>query len=526
MRRFLLGIFDQHGRALPDADPTSLWIVRQVCEYFYKLALPFSNETLDKSEESFVEIDEDLGAQPVPYAFLEEVRKNVETHYLFPKVEDILASNRPRFGPGTFASSIRVSAPEYKRRHGTTTTLPADFRGVEGFFKSYPSSGELFRFGEDTAKSSELLFVPKDSRGPRVIIREPLHALRMQMAFFDWFSRYLEVNTFRRVNFRDQQANRELARAGSIGGKWATIDLKDASDRVSLKVIRHVVRNVPALRYFLKFRTDTVLLPSGNTIKLNKLAGMGSGLTFVMMAFLIHVVIATALTYRYGSYTEAAKNVYVYGDDIIVRNLDAKVAMAALAKVGLKVNTSKSYTNTTAPFFRESCGGDYLDGQDVAPVRMRLPGADLSAAGHTVNLSGDGSVLAIERHARELVQAGFCKSAEFLYELIETCTGKLPVVSVKAHALGRVTMLPSSVYSTDASGNYPKLSVLVPKPVRREHASPNAYFFLSKYLNRGEVALLEWMHPEACSTGFTYDEPRKVVLRRRKVSAFALIPQA
>jgi hypothetical protein len=67
--------------------------------------------------------------------------------------------------------------------------------------------------------------------------------------------------------------------------------------------------------------------------------------------------------------------VYVYGDDIIVRSDFADTAIQVLESVGLRVNTNKSFVHS---LFRESCGGEYYNGWDVTPVRLRtLPDNDI-----------------------------------------------------------------------------------------------------------------------------------------------------
>lgn len=66
----------------------------------------------------------------------------------------------------------------------------------------------------------------------------------------------------------------------------------------------------------------------------------------------------------------------VFGDDLIVRVEDVTRTVSVLEAVGLKVNRHKSFTEGP---FRESCGGDYLLGADVVPLRVkhRLEGDEL-----------------------------------------------------------------------------------------------------------------------------------------------------
>jgi hypothetical protein len=72
--------------------------------------------------------------------------------------------------------------------------------------------------------------------------------------------------------------------------------------------------------------------------------------------------ITSANVYKY------SREVYVYGDDIIVPVDEAPSICTALQSIGLKVNTAKSFWTGK---FRESCGMDAYDGIDVTPVYCR-----------------------------------------------------------------------------------------------------------------------------------------------------------
>jgi len=80
---------------------------------------------------------------------------------------------------------------------------------------------------------------------------------------------------------------------------------------------------------------------------------------------------ACALTYQrfdWDSLAGFAKQVRVFGDDIIVPNDVYPVLTSLLAECQLKVNTSKSFHSGK---FRESCGMDAYDGEDVTPAYFR-----------------------------------------------------------------------------------------------------------------------------------------------------------
>lgn len=526
-RGFLTKIFSKNGELLADPCPKAIYSLRQICEYVYKLALPFDDEQLARAEENFVEVDGEVATAPLDESFIDRLRKdflNYHKDISYAKLDNVFKSHSPRPGPGTFSTTYikgnRHSIVE-SLRYGHISMCQTEARATQrGFFtrrgifhvvdsslphtyKPYPGlpkrllSRYKYDFGvgpkyilrpgtrqyhfirpvhfcsstKDVSSlvipCSEVLFVPKDSRGPRTIVREPYDLLIHQMAYFDWITDRITKNTYGRVQFRDQSLNRKLAREGSITGEWATLDLKEASDRVSLAVVQRLFENSPACRAFLKrYRTEIAKLPSGGVVRLAKLAGMGSGLTFSTMALLIHLVVSREICDATGKpYSACQKLVYVYGDDIVLPSKYAGRAAAALSRVGLKVNASKSFANGR---FRESCGGDYFNGVEVTPVRLRLANCDLELNGNNLVVSGSFDTLAIERHCRELVKAGLFSTAEMFYQLLERrIGGRLPTVSGNSPVIGRYSETPPMV-STDACGNYMNVRVLTAVPSKEK----------------------------------------------------------
>jgi hypothetical protein len=60
----------------------------------------------------------------------------------------------------------------------------------------------------------------------------------------------------------------------------------------------------------------------------------------------------------------------VYGDDVIIRKEAVAVFEDSCRKLGLKVNTDKSYSDPATPhYYRESCGIEAADGVDCTPIR-------------------------------------------------------------------------------------------------------------------------------------------------------------
>jgi hypothetical protein len=169
------------------------------------------------------------------------------------------------------------------------------------------------------------------------------------------------------VNFTDQSINRGLALKGSSDFKLVTLDMKEASDRVSLELVKSLF---PANWYDALYasRTSGTLLPNGEKVLLKKFAPMGSAVCFPVEA-LIFWALSTSVVMNTQNLplSIAATKVWVYGDDIICDAHYQGVINLHLPKFGVMLNESKC---CTAGPFKESCGMDAFYGQPVTPVKF------------------------------------------------------------------------------------------------------------------------------------------------------------
>ncbi len=437
---------------------TSVYKIRQLCDYFFKLSFSFTSKEVLAAETKFVQTEVELSQLTIDYAWSTLLRKVF--HFLCPKaanadVADVFSSFRPRNGPGSFSRSpeqdFYIPHEAYKRLPNSETSSHSSGQNAHaGYFKPYPAAKrQLFKAAD--YKIAKVLVVPKDSRAPRVISTEPLNLLRSQMSFFDWFSSLLTDESRGRVNFASQEINQQLSYEGSLTGDWATIDLKDASDRVTLKLWLGIVRYSPALRWFaLHSRSTHAYLPNlRKVLPLGKLANMGSGLCFAPLACVawLSVIAAISKIHRIG-FKEASLGVYVYGDDIIVKTRYYDAAVVGLERSLLKVNVKKSFKKGS---FRESCGADFYKGIEVSPVRLKLTGGKLGeirdCRDGRLSLNTDNALLQLERHCRELVDNGLNTLSSYYYSLLCDRFGELPYVSKDSSVIGRYSI--SNICSYD-----------------------------------------------------------------------------
>jgi len=228
----------------------------------------------------------------------------------------------------------------------------------------------------DQKPSSRFKFVPKTFEKMRGICIEENEVQWHQQAIRRALYKHIEKHplTTGYVNFTTQLVNRDLALKGSVSGEWATIDMSSASDRISRKLVAYLFgENKELLKAIEACSTDTVLLPKVkgmhfiDKMPVNKIAPMGSAICFPIMA-LVHFALIKAILNHSSIARCNTRDVYVYGDDIIVRRSCVQAIYDYLPLFGMKINTDKSFSRG---YFRESCGLHAYKGVEVTPVRFK-----------------------------------------------------------------------------------------------------------------------------------------------------------
>jgi hypothetical protein len=365
-------VFDTHGMELERSDPVALSHFRQFVGFLYKLEIDYDEETENSVIQSFVDTDKEL-ALCVLDADDPTVTK---ARAIVARVMGTVDPTRikPRHGPGSVATGEdTLQKSVFSRLY---VQLEKEYPFTEYFQYNLTHTADTVSEIQalevlDTA-TAKVVLVPKDSRGPRLISSEPLEIQWIQQGLGVEVQAAIERSTLtgRFVNFTDQTVNQRLALLGSSTHEWVTLDMKEASDRVSLALVRALFSDHPALLRCLEAtRSSRTRLPNGTIIELNKFAPMGSRLCFPVEALVFYALIVGALQVHLGySLRKAHRRVYVYGDDIIMRREDYAVALQQLPRFGLLFNPRKCCTHGS---FRESCGCEAYKGFNITPVRLR-----------------------------------------------------------------------------------------------------------------------------------------------------------
>ncbi|UJQ85298.1 MAG: putative replicase protein [Alehxovirus faecivivens] len=286
---------------------------------------------------------------------------------------------RTKHGPGAVSDlkgDSKYEFPFWPKKLDTIFPL-ADFAfaNLDNWVDCLSSGEHVGRFSE-REPASKLIAVPKTQKGPRLIASEPTaHQWCQQSIKAFLYDRVQHSWLSKSIHFRDQTFNQRLAQSASINRSHWTIDLSEASDRVSCYVVERLFRgNVSLLRAFHAVRTRTISndidqkLP--RLLKMKKFSTMGSALTFPVQSLVFLIIILGSLCYsRKIKVTEKnlerlVREVLVFGDDLIVPDDVGPFVLGSLRYLGFEVNRSKTFGKGS---FRESCGGEYFDGHDVTP---------------------------------------------------------------------------------------------------------------------------------------------------------------
>jgi len=152
-----------------------------------------------------------------------------------------------------------------------------------------------------------------------------------------------------------------------------------------------------------------------------------------------------------------SRGIFIYGDDIIVPNDDATVVFDYLQKYHCKVNMLKTFSTGK---FRESCGMDSYNGEQVNPVYVRCLAPENKRQAH--------EIISYVATANLFYKKGFFRTASLLFTKVEKILGPLPYVSRDSQALGRKTFRNARSFSRwNVNIQCFEFKAWVPTPIHR-----------------------------------------------------------
>lgn len=268
-----------------------------------------------------------------------------------------------RFGPGaTFESSdysVRSFTSYDKLRNPWTITR--DMAPFADHVIWETALGPVLAVTHPTrllheVRGDKLRFVPKTAQTHRPISIGPGANVWAQLAIGQCIRSRLKRAG---IDLQSaQELHRTLAQESSLADNFVTIDLRSASDTIASGLVEYLLSDVPEWYHLLnalRCKYTCVNGKTGTWKLLEKFSAMGCGFTFEL-----ETLIFLSLAHACGG--NVGVDTFVYGDDIIVPKEIAEDLLSYLAFCGFTPNTSKTYLSG---HFRESCGGDFMDGYNV-----------------------------------------------------------------------------------------------------------------------------------------------------------------
>ena len=507
------------GVLLEHPDALAVKFIRNICLFYKKVFKVCDPVRDDKAKRAYKELDIELRRLP-NFDSQKASMLDYVCRRFFPKVDQFFKeaiddeSILPRHGPGATADKAWANEKYRGRDYYRRWSNLFSWEHLYGFSTIHQSNMEMTEPRDELPV--KVVSVPKTMKTSRIISVEPT---AMQMAQQLTAARLVKslhrAKLYRHLNFNDQRPNQAAALRGSIDGTLATVDLSEASDRVSSKLVSLVFRHSPELlRHLNGCRTTRAMMPDGTVFHLRKYASMGSALTFPVEALVFLMICIAAVCderrvfNRIGrpkslqAFENARKDILVFGDDLIVPSDCIVKVSEYLAAFGLKVNSRKTFFRGG---FRESCGHDYFNGVLVTPVYLRQD----PPSSHR-----DASAFVSWVHmGNRLFKAGYFHAAARVREYVNTMY-KLPAVLETCAGLGW-HLGPSFVESkqrwskkTNSSEHF--VETLVPSSVKLSDELTEYDRLLFFHLNRGEAE-------EYLSDPTRSPKRNSLKLRRRKV---------
>jgi len=486
--RFMQGwtkrVFDaESGVILDNPDVGAIRVIFQVTGLLKKVEFECTEKRTQAAFDKYVEIEAQIRSLEMEALedreFLMDFR--VFTHLLF---GDLLHSWQtlfvngeitPKHGPGATADRLRGNAK---------WDQPAWPDRLEEAFPfgryAYTSWRHYLNDLDDNGRSASpgtempvrVIAVPKTLETPRIIAIEPTAMQYAQQGLMAAFEKCVRTSKYgSMVDYKSQLPNQEMAREGSITGFLATLDLSEASDRVSNQLVRIMLHDYPDLLLAVDAtRSRSADVRGHGVIRLAKFASMGSALCFPIES-MIFAIISMIGVYRgvkssKGQFDTVSRvnvvkrwhaEVRTYGDDIIVPSKYAPFVVSSLEAFGLKVNTAKSFWTG---MFRESCGKEYYNGIDVthAKARTDLPSYEQPSS---VRIASIVSTVSLRNH---LFGYGYYETCEKLDSLLMVhLKGHYPRVGSDSPALGRHSIYGFDTQKMDDSLQIPLVKAYVVK---------------------------------------------------------------
>ncbi len=413
-------VFDGNGRLLrEDIDVGAVKALRQVLLLYKKVQIPCSEEKIRNECKAFFSLDRSLRSGSMSWSSLDfdsldcslanaprldpsfpgvlsDIRESpLGLLRLSQRVCDQIVRRFDEFspdavvgnhGPGAVADSKcgmdKYVFPTWSQQ--LERVFPRDLHASPNIrtfeYGLWGSNGDP---GDLRTLPARLIPVAKTQEKPRLIASEPTANQFIQGGIRKFLRKMIESGVLQSsIAISDQSLSRDLALLASMDNSIATVDLSNASDRLSTWTVERVFRKAPRLLEGLAASRSQYIVDDRYTKQyamLRKYAPQGNATVFPLQS-IVYCCFAIAASIwsspglqsrsdaqLWRSIKEVSHMVRVFGDDIILPNTALPALSSLLELCQLSVNGAKSHFGGR---FAESCGMDAFMGTDVTPVYM------------------------------------------------------------------------------------------------------------------------------------------------------------
>lgn len=426
-----LRVFDKDACLKTEADVNAIFFLECLCTLGSKIAVDCSSDRVKTTMENYYDIEDQIKAPTLRWDCDDYLTSDIHINTSlgeccrinridFPlfqweeegeqpglrrlldnvqQVADILIGSFDHFNASMFSHMMHLDDRKSGFKHGLGAVSERLENSEKSNFPNWPDKLEHvysyadvatttatdYVYPSRTEVASRLICVPKTAKGPRLIAAEPTSHMwcqqgmrafleqQLSRSFGSWF-----------IDFKNQQLSGNLVLKASLDRKLATVDLSDASDRLSCWTVERIFRSNKSILDALHAARTRLLEDNISQVPkllfLKKFATQGTATTFPVQSIVFLCIALGCCLDNDISIASIAKlrnQVRVFGDDIIIPRHGYVRLCNVMHTLGLKVNVAKSYING---HFRESCGTNGFRGYDVTPVKPKTLVADSPAS--------------------------------------------------------------------------------------------------------------------------------------------------
>jgi hypothetical protein len=215
--------------------------------------------------------------------------------------------------------------------------------------------------------------VPKTSEKRRQICPMPTANMFLQLGLMELLYEVLAGNGLDVTYLPD--IHRDLAKLYSVSRECGTLDWSDASNSVGIELVRWLLP--PDWFDVLNRLREKVVFLRGRPFELSCFSTMGNACTFPIELLVFWAMAHAVASVERGEHSlflnpEVEPRISVFGDDCIVPYTICVPYIQVMEGLGFTLNWDKSHY-AECDHFRESCGGDFLNGEDVRPFHLKAP---------------------------------------------------------------------------------------------------------------------------------------------------------